>query len=305
MKITPYSKGILLACTTSFLWGFLGVFLKYSLDFSDVITTVWIRFAFAGFGVLIFTAIKRPKDLIILKRPPKLALLSALGLAVNYWGYFKGIAFTTPSNAQILIQFAPLMLAVAGFTVFKEAYNKVKIFGIMIALIGLVLFYQNQLTNLLGSVEKYHKGNLFMIVAILGWASWAILQKHLITKWKPSQLNLLTFCCASILYAPFVNWSLFLEWSFFEYSIMIFLGINTFVAYGALAESLKLIPSNQASFIIILNPLITVATVYLLNHFDYNWMPQSQISDLGFLGIFLLILGVVLVNKKITSSVKI
>jgi drug/metabolite transporter (DMT)-like permease len=284
--------------TTSFLWGFLAVFLKFSLSFSDVITTVFVRFSLAFIILFIIFAIKKREDILVFIKPPPLALLASGCLAANYWAYFKGLEYTTPGNAQIMIQFAPLLFALSGFLIFKESIVRIQKIGLVTTLVGMSFFYQNQLQNLLTSSEQYHKGNLFMLIAVLSWTVWAILQKILVKNHSPQKLNLLTYGLSTVFFAFSTEWGTFTRLSPLELGVFIFLGFNTVVAYGALSESMKYIPANQASFIIILNPLITLIVVHILHGQGYAWVGHPSISTTGYLGVFFILTGVTLVVTK-------
>src|SRR3546814_13378310 len=59
--------------------------------------------------------------LIALRRRHWLLLLIAgLMLIGNYVFYLLGVQYTSPANAQLLIQLAPLLLALGGIVVFRE-----------------------------------------------------------------------------------------------------------------------------------------------------------------------------------------
>ena len=108
--MTDRNKGIAYALSAAFMWGFLAISLKVALDYVPAVTIVWIRFVVAFvvlWGVLL---LKEPAALSVLKKPPLLAIVAAIGLTINYVGYIKGLDLTTPSNAQVVIQMAPLLV---------------------------------------------------------------------------------------------------------------------------------------------------------------------------------------------------
>jgi drug/metabolite transporter (DMT)-like permease len=80
---------------------------------------------------------------------------------------------------------------------------------------------------------------------------------------------------------------------------LFFLGANTLVAYGTLGEALKLIPANQVSAIIVLNPLITLLVAGVLSAYNVPWLSCESITIPGYAGALLLLAGVGLVVKKV------
>ena len=76
--------------------------------------------------------------------------------------------------------------------------------------------------------------------------------------------------------------------------IMLFLGMNTIIAYGAFAACLKYIEANKASIIVTLNPILTVIAMAVLTLLDVKWITPENITIVGFLGAGFVLLGAVL-----------
>lgn len=67
---------------------------------------------------------------------------------------------------------------------------------------------------------------------------------------------------------------------------------------GALSKALKLLPANQVSAIIVLNPLITLLVAGVLSFQKLPWLSSESITLPGYAGALLLLAGVGLVVKK-------
>ncbi|MDX1283846.1 MAG: DMT family transporter, partial [Draconibacterium sp.] len=141
-----HTKGIIYASVTAFFWGFLAIALKVAVREVDPITIVWFRFVIAFLVLASWQAFNAPSSFKILIKPPLLLIVAALGLSWNYMSFMLGIHYTTPSNAQLFIQTGPLMLALAGFVIFKEKIRRKQIIGFSVAIIGFLFFYRDQLT---------------------------------------------------------------------------------------------------------------------------------------------------------------
>ena len=293
-----YTKGIIYASVTAFFWGFLAVALKVAVREVDPVTIVWFRFALAFVMLAVWQAAKNPASFRILKKPPLLLIIAALGLSWNYMGYMLGIDYTTPSNAQLFIQTGPITLALAGFLFFKEKLNRNQVMGFAIAIIGFSFFYRDQLSAFFDGQEKYNLGVLLTLSGAIAWATYAILQKQLVTKFSVESLNLFLFGLPALIYLPFIDLSpLFhLHWSW--WLLMVFLGANTFIAYTCLAQALKYLEANKVSVIIIINPMITFLTMGILTWADVNWVEHERFSIITILGAALVFAGAVLVVKK-------
>ena len=291
------NKGILFAATTALVWGFLPIKLKVALSFADSFTIVWFRFAIAFLFLLTFYLLKNREDLKILFKPPILAIVAALGLAYNYFGYLHGIELTTPGTAQIIIVSGPMTLALVGFLFFGEKLNRIQALGFLVFLFGFILFYFDKLSTLTNP-QSFNIGALWVLSAGLSWTLYAALQKKLMGKYKPQQLNLVFYGLSALLYLPTVNFTQISTFNFNQWGLMILLGLNTLIAYGCIGEALKRIPANQVGVIVTLNPLLALLTIGILTNLGFTFIDPENLSALGISGAILFIVGAILVISR-------
>lgn len=286
--------GLLFASGTALLWGVLAIAMKVATDDGiPVIPIVWFRFAFSLVGVALFVALRNRARLTILVKPPPLALIAAVLLTINYIGYLEGLERTTPTNAQILIQLAPLLLALIGIFVFKEQLSRKQSLGVVAALVGFALFAwdKHQAADLGGA--DLDMGNLIIVGAALAWALYAALQKLLVMRGvAPQDLNLVLYAVPVLLLLPIVDFSAFASIGPGMWLLMAFLGANTLLGYGFLGEAFKRLPAWQVSLIITLNPLVTIAVMQALAPFELAWVPADHVGLVGYLAALLVVGGV-------------
>jgi drug/metabolite transporter (DMT)-like permease len=303
--MTNRTKGILYALSAAFVWGFLAISLKVALDFVPPLTIVWLRFLVAFIVLWIVLLFKERSALKVLNKPPLLAVVAAVGLAFNYIGYIKGLDLTSPSNAQVIIQLAPLLLVVVGLVIYKEKISARQSLGFVVSLIGFGVFYQDQISQILGSPDHYNAGVFWVIGAALAWVLFASIQKGLVQKFHAQGLNLLIYLVPSILLIPWVDFNVIGSFTWHLWAFMIFLGLNTILAYGAIAEALRFIPANKIGIILTINPIITIVTMGFLTSIGVSWIEPERISFYGFLGAALILIGVisaVIVQRKPSSA---
>ncbi len=293
-----HTKGIIYASVTAFFWGFLAIALKVANQTVDSVTIVWFRFVVAFIILAVWQVLKNPSSFQILKRPPLFLFLAAIGLSWNYLGYMFGIHYTTPSNAQLFIQVGPIVLAIAGFALFREKIKRNQIIGFSLAFLGLSFFYRDQLSAFFESRGNYNAGVVLTISGALAWAFYASLQKKLVTKFSVESLNLFLFGFPAIVYLPFIKFQPLLQLNYLWWLLLIFLGLNTFIAYTSLARALKYTEANRVSIIIILNPIITFITMGILTKINVSWVVHERFSLVTILGALLVISGALLVAKK-------
>lgn len=293
-SISTNLKGVLFACLTATLWGFLPIFLKISLKYLDPNSIVWFRFTFAAGVLFIYFLFADRKQLQILRRPPLLLIIAALALGLNYIGFLQGLNFTSPSNAQIIIQTGPILLALVGFIVYKESLNFKQVGGFAIAGIGLILFYQNQLKGFIDDPDAFNKGFIWIEIGAIAWVLYAALQKKLVQKHPAQTLNMFLYGLPALLYTPTADFSAFADLSLPIWLIVIFLGVNTLVAYGSLAFAFKYTEAYKVSIIVTLNPIITLITMAVLSSLQVDWIKTENLDLISMLGAVCVIGGAII-----------
>lgn len=283
-----------MATITACSWAVLAIALKFALHSFSSGTIVWLRLIIAFFILLVAFAWKRREWLKILRHPPWLGTLSALLIAINYFGFMKGVELTTASNSQILIQLAPLSFAALSIFLFNELPTGQQVIGLLTALSGFAFFYWDQILVSWQDIPRFQAGNLWLLLAAVSWAIFALLQKQLLKTYKPQQYNLLVYGVAALALTPTANFSELTHVSLGQFVLVAFLAVNTVVAYGALSEALTRIPASQVSVIIAVNPLLTLLIITYLTHSGAGWIQAEPVGWRGVVGAVFVVVGVIL-----------
>lgn len=298
MAANDYRKGILAVSITAFLWGFLPIILKVALTDLSPIDLTWSRFALAFTILLIYQLIRKPAELKILVRPPLLIVLAALCLCLNYLGLITGVHYTTPAIAEIFIQSGAIFLAITGFVFFREKVTRSQLAGLIIVVAGLGLFYREQIIVFTENVAQYQRGVGLTLLAGLMWTCYAIMQRKLVRNWDPLALNLVLFGLPALFLLPFVSWQAFTSLSLGMWLVVIFLGLNTLIAYGGISYALKYLPATRVSVIVTLNPIITFATIAILMALEISWVTHENFTVLSVSGALMVVAGAILTIRK-------
>lgn len=296
--MTDHTKGILYAVITALMWGVLAVVLKVAVQKVDALTIVWFRFSIAFLPLLIWHMIRRPAELSIFRKPPVLLVLATFMLAYNYLGFMLGVHYTTPNNAQLFIQSGPILLTLAGIFFFGESINRRQIFGFILAMAGLLLFYNQQMAFFVSGTQLYLKGVLITLSAAVSWTIYAALQKKLVRRYSTYTLNLFLFGLPTLLFLPLAKPLQLLQLNWVMWIIMLFLGLNTLVAYTTLSLALKYSEAGKVSIIIILNPLITFAIMGAVTYLEVSWIAGEIFTLWSVAGALIVLAGAVLVVMK-------
>lgn len=285
----PRVKGIIFTLITTFIWGFQAIVIKLATNLIDVAAIAWFRFVLAFSLLFIFYAFKKPSYLKILKKPPLYLVVAAFGLAINYLAFNYGIKYTSPNIAVLVIQLGPISLGLTGFFFFKEKISYRQAFGFLIAGAGLLFFYLENLNLISGDTSLYSFGVLLVVISALGWAVFAAFQKILTKTYPTGQLNLFVFGLPVLLLAPFIQLDSFYGLSPLAWGLLIYLGLNTLVAYGFLALAFKYLEASKISVMITINPIITILTMGILTYLEVSWI-EPEIFSFRIIGTALIVL---------------
>jgi drug/metabolite transporter (DMT)-like permease len=285
--------GLLLALVTAAMWATLPVALKITLEQVDPYTLTWFRFvvAFALIGAWLaasgglggFARLGRG-DWILL-------VVAAAGLIGNYVLYLLGLAQTTPANAQLIIQLAPLLMALGGIFLFRERFAPLQWLGLLVVFGGLGLFFRDQLLGAMQAADGYGFGVLLIVLAAVVWAAYAMAQKQLLSNLSSPAILLFIYACASVVLLPTAAPASLLALDGLHWAALLYCAFNTLAAYGAFAEALAHWEASRVSVVLALTPLLTVACVWLTHALWPELIAPERIGRAGWLGAVMVVSG--------------
>ncbi len=290
--------GLALSLLTVFLWGVLAIALKIVLQAIDPFTVTWFRFSIAGLllGIYLTVTQQLPSWQQLRKVSLPIFGVAVAGLALNYILFLIGLGKTSPNNAQIITQIAPVIMGMASLIIFKEKYNYRQWAGVSILILGLMLFSHEQVRSLVNTFDTYFLGNVILIVGAIAWAFYGLAQKWLLKELPSSSVMLGIYLSAALLFAPFAAPLKVLSLSSLHLSLLIFCALNTLIAYGAFAAALEHWQASRVSAVITLAPLVTLATSAIVPIFATQLLPPSPLSFWGWCGAIAVISGSMLIS---------
>lgn len=285
--------GLALAAATAGLWATLPVVLKVALEALDPITLTWFRFlvAFVLFGAWVARGRGLWRYRRIGRRGWMLLGLAAVALSGNYVTYLFGLDRTTPASAQLLIQVAPLLMAVGGIVVFGERFTRMQWIGTGVLLLGLGLFFSDQLVEFAAQTERYIGGAGFIVLAGALWAGYALAQKQLLGDLTPSHVLTFVFGFATIALLPFADLGSLRGIDALHWAAITYCALNTLAAYGCFAEALAHVEASRVSVVLALNPLLTIVVVVIAHALFPDVVDEAHVAGLGILGALVAVVG--------------
>jgi drug/metabolite transporter (DMT)-like permease len=289
-----WQLGLTLSLLTVFLWGVLPIALKVVLEAIDVYTVTWFRFLVSFWLLAIYLGVKKQlpvgRRLLGKARLDWLAI-ATIFLAANYLFYLKGLQETSPTNAQVIIQLAPVMMGMGGLMIFKERYTLRQWLALGLLLCGMLLFFNEQLRLLATASTQYLWGSVYIVIGAAVWAVYALAQKQLLQQLPSSVIMLVIYGGSTLLFTPFVAPDTLAKLTPLQWGMLLFSALNTFLAYGAFAEALDHWEASRVSAVLSTTPIITLSSVFLVSLLSPGLIRPEPITWIAICGAFLVVLG--------------
>ena len=209
-------------------------------------------------------------------------------LTGNFVFYLLGVQYTTPGNAQLLIQFAPLGMMLGGIVIFRERFSPWQWFGAALMVCGLGLFFRDQLggsahVGVATHVDRTHYliGSAFVLLGALVWATYSLAQKQLLMRLRSPVVLAFIYAVAALVLMPFAHPQQLLALTGLQWLVLGYCALNTLGAYGAFAEALAHWEASRVSAVLATTPLLCIAVVDLAHAL---WPAQIDAEHIGMLG---------------------
>jgi len=286
--------GFLLALATVFLWGMLAIALKLLLvGGMDAYTITWYRLTASALLLGSFQAYRGqlPQLRALGGRSWGLLTLAWLGLLGNYVLFSIALNYVPPTTAQLVIQLAPILLMVGSLVIFREAFSGPQWLGVFGLIVGLLLFFNDRLGDLVRLSGTEAIGVTMVVVSAIIWAAYALAQKQLLVKLSSVNILLLIYIGGTMLLLPFATPSQVGTLDGFALGLLAFGVFNTLAAYGCFAEALEHWEASRVSAVISMTPLVTILAVYVILVFWPSAEVGTTLDALGLGGAALIVGG--------------
>ncbi|TNH07015.1 DMT family transporter [Testudinibacter sp. TR-2022] len=276
-------SGFLFALTTAICWGMVPLALKPILRFMDSSTIVWYRFSVAAVGLLIILKFldKLPQAKLLLSpRFRWLTIIGIVALSGNFLLFNTSLSYLDPAVTQVIAQVSPFLMMIASAVFLKELIGPTQKIGAVLLVIGLLLFFNERLAELLTSMTAYTKGVLLSLSAALIWVGYGLAQKLMLRRFNSQQILLIFYTGSALLFTPMAEVGSVSRLPLLELFCLAFCCLNTLVAYGCYAEAINRWEVSKVSAIITLTPLFTI----LFSEIAYLAAPHAfALPDLNLL----------------------
>jgi drug/metabolite transporter (DMT)-like permease len=280
------------------LWGVLPLGLEMVLGSLDVVTITWFRFGFSLLAMAAWLGVRGALPALggLTRTGWLLLVVATAGLAANYLTYLFGLDLTSAANAQVLIQLAPLLLALGGLLVFGERFTRRQWTGFAVLVAGLALFFASQLRALVEGMDRYVTGVTMIVIAAVTWAAYGLAQKQLLRSLSSQGIMLCIYAGCFVCFLPGAEPAALAELGAVAWGALLFCAANTLVAYGAFAAALEHWEASRVSAALSVTPLATLFFASLGVAWFPAWVQAEHVSPASLTGAFAVVGGSLLVS---------
>ena len=218
---------------------------------------------------------------------------SIFGIALNMLTFFKGLEYTTPIHASVIMITSPIIVLILSSFFLKERITSLKIFGIIIGFSGAIILSIYGKSTLAG--DNIMLGNILVFINAVSYSIYIIIIKKLTAKYHPFTFVKWLFLFGLIIVTPFgyeelasVKWDTFTTYITFSVGFVI-LGA-TFMTYLLNPLALRYLKASTVSTFIYIQPVI--AGVFAII------MGSDTINSIKLIAASLIFLGVYMVTKN-------
>ncbi len=220
----------------------------------------------------------------------RIFLAAVFGVGLNMLTFFKGLSYTTPINASVVMVMVPIIVLSLSAILLKEHLAKYRIVGIFVGLAGAVylIAYGNglQLNN-----ARIQWGNFLVFINAFSYSLYLILVKKLTSKYHPVTFAKWLYLIGFFMVLPFgfkevqeISWQLMPTNIFFK---MLFVVVfATFVTYLFNLLAVRKLKPTTVSVFIYLQPFIATVFALIMKSDTLN-IHKIAASALIFTGVYL------------------
>ena len=238
-----------------------------------------------------------PTEKIQLKDFPRIIAAAFFGVALNMLTFFKGLSFTSPISAAVIMVTTPIFVLILSTIIMKEKMIKRKIFGILLGLFGtgfLILYGKS-----IGNSANAPLGNLLVFINAVSYAFYLILVKKLMDKYNAFTFVKWIYTFGLLMVLPF-GWSEYqeIQWTtiptYILWEIVFVVLFTTFFTYLFNLVSMRELKPTTVAVFIYLQPLF--ATVFAMS------LGKDELTWVKIISAVLIFTGVYLVTQKGVKS---
>ncbi|AYE38996.1 DMT family transporter [Companilactobacillus zhachilii] len=275
------------------IWGAMFVVVKIIVDEVHPIQLVWLEYLISLVFLIGYSVMKGEKWHI---NWPDLKLIFWIGIIGNTISLVAQEMGTGLSNAQtgsVITSTIPAFMIIFGWLILKERLDKIKIFSVLIAILGVIMIVGLKMTG-----SNVALGVMLLILTAITWALMSVLIKKVKT-YSSLQITIMSTVVAVVCLTPFIlsDMSSLTSINFLEpkviFSLLYIGAVSTAVAYVMWNKGLKVISASSSGLFYLIQPIVGSFL---------GWLLLGEQISVGFIIGSAMILASVWISVKFEDS---
>ncbi|WP_435136233.1 DMT family transporter [Formosa sp. A9] len=218
---------------------------------------------------------------------------SFFGMCVNMLSFFKGLEYTTPIHASVIMTITPIVVLILSAIYLKEKVSRINILGIFMGFAGALVLSIYGKSSQPG--DNIFLGNSLILLNATAFSIYLIIIKKLTEKYHPFTFLKWMFLFGLIMTAPFsyqevleIKWHSFPAYIWF--AVVFVIVFATYGTYVLNPLALTQLRASTVSTFVYIQPVIAAIFAQLIG--------SDQINSVKISAAVLIFIGVYLVTKK-------
>jgi len=225
---------------------------------------------------------------------PRIILAAFFGVALNMLTFFKGLSYTSPISAAVIMVTTPIVVLLLSALIMKEKMRKQKVFGIFLGLFGtaFLIVYGNKAIR---NASNESLGNLLVFINAVSYGFYLIIVKKLMSKYNAFTFVKWIYLFGFLMVLPFgfnefqaVDWANVPNLIYWKIAFVIV--FSTFFTYLLNLPSMRELKPTTVAVFIYLQPVF--ATIFAIG------LGKDELNAVKIIAAILIFVGVYLVTKK-------
>lgn len=230
----------------------------------------------------------------------KIIIAAFFGVGLNMLTFFKGLSYTTPISASVMMVTSPILVLIFASILLKEKLIPRKIIGVITGLIGaIILIIYGSSPDL--DAKNIMLGNFLVFINAASYGMYLVQAKKLIAKYHPIVFVKWLYLFGFLFIIPFgfhelseVEWHLMPTSIYLKVCFVVL--FTTCITYLFNLFALSKLKPTTVSVFIYLQPVI--ASIYALT------VGSDSLNRIKIAATLLIFLGVFLVTKQVVVKNK-
>ncbi len=224
---------------------------------------------------------------------PRIIACAFFGVALNMLTFFKGLSYTSPISASVIMVSTPIIVLILSSIIMRERMQKRKVFGIILGLIGtafLILYGKS-----VGNATNASLGNFLVFVNAVSYGFYLITVRKLMDKYNAFSFVKWIYLFGFLMVLPFgfnefqaVNWQIIPTEMYWKIGFVVL--FSTFFTYLLNLLSMRELKPTTVAVFIYLQPVF--ATIFAIS------VGKDELSFVKIISAVLIFGGVYLVTQK-------